>query len=761
MDEVVISTARWTASAHSSGEVLAAYVPGPGLGLAFLGAPVGFSRPEVESWLSELIGVAGDAERNPSRDAAVSPIPRLLHHALTGLLFYEAELWNEAEDRLPCAFAFVESEGRVAFGWTGTGRVELSKDGQPFEPVWVLVRDEHGRSARALVTEARHALAIRATWPATADDTGCATGTLEAVWPGSMGGEQATDVPPRGVEEPAPQVEPHAGASDLVPPSTETPGDRRRGAWRFRSWMDRLAGPRAPETAELPAPQMAPTQAVETSPPEPIAHDVPGVPDQIPEPPVASEPAGRDSVVAEMPVTEPDVVPESAAPGIAPAERPLLEPELVPEAPAPAATSAEMPLPEPEIAPGAPAPEVVPFEPRVAGPRPLVRRPAWPGPEEIAPASARPSWQHPWFLAILLVVLFGAGWLLGRVDVPGGSKGLPAMFKALGLGPASYELLVTSRPSGAWISVDGVDQARRTPAALQLKPGVHEIVLSISGVGGSAHTVRGRRGERVPLEVELWGSLKVTVPQGSPPIAVIVDGLPSGYAPVGVDRLSPGIHRLQFSGPGIAPWEQTVEVHVNRRADVVAQPVASPASGVLEVRATLADEWGAEPLAGAAVWIDGEERGTTPLKLELPRGPHSIRVRYRDEEAPVQVIELPGGNQRFATLELGLDSERPHLEAALPGGIPLDRPTALSASLDRVGEGDVREMWLHVRTPEGAWRRYPMAIMKASGGLVGVAAFPTVLFDARGRTAWYVSAVTPMGDEYFTEIQPAQSVAAR
>ena len=64
-------------------------------------------------------------------------------------------------------------------------------------------------------------------------------------------------------------------------------------------------------------------------------------------------------------------------------------------------------------------------------------------------------------------------------------------------------------------------------------------------------------------------------------------------------------------------------------------------------------------------------------------------------------------------------------------------------------------MWLHVRTPEGAWRRYPMTVMKATGGVVGVVVFPTVLFDARGKTIWYVSALAPTGDEYFTEMQPA------
>jgi hypothetical protein len=353
--------------------------------------------------------------------------------------------------------------------------------------------------------------------------------------------------------------------------------------------------------------------------------------------------------------------------------------------------------------------------------------------------------------------LFCAGWMLGRLDLSGARRGLASALDAVGLGPARYELVVTSRPSGAWITVDGVDRTLRTPATLELKPGAHVVVLSLSGVGGSNYTVQGKRGERVALDAELWGTLKITVPDGGVPVAVVVDGMPRGLAPLAVDRLSPGIHRLQFSGPGVVPWEQTVEVHVNGTAEVVAQPITEPATGLLEVRATLSDEAGSEPLTGATVWIDGERHGMTPVRLELPRGPHSIRVRYREDEAPIQVMDLPGGNERFATVEFGLNADHPRLQSSLPGRVPLDRPTVVSASLDHAREGDVREMWLHVRTPEGAWRRYPMSVMKATGGVAGVAVFPAVLFDSHGRTAWYVSASTPTGDEYFTEIQAAQA----
>ena len=1038
MEEVVTSTARWSISARSSGEVLAVQAGGPGLHIGFLGNPSGFTSPEIEGWLTELIGVAGttggDSPADPGT-ASSTALPRVLHQALTGLLFYEAELWAGPGPNRPGCLALVRSGTRLGIGWTGSGNVGLWLERRPFTPEWILVRDQEGLEARALVLDSAGRLEVRLSWPP--EGMGPEVASIEALWPGAApqavereDAEQARQLDETTAREalesliapsgPGLTMEggPESSAEAVTPiapsePATETqasaarPAARKRGFWHFRGWMDRLSG----HHGHQPEPD---------GEPEPIAHDVPGVPDLIPEPetasaeppvaqaeatelfaaeppvaevaipepvtfeppmveaaisesvdveppvadeqpvqpvavepvladsrpfgsivadepaledqpeavsPVAGEPAlepaledepEAESPVADEPALEDErearssveadsvaetpalddlwvqsvpaevVVVEASAPG--PDVRPPSEPDLVlmvdpfdlgplglaepvstieplvprsivepvtapapvepvtlepgvvvepaaatsrvpagpaavrarepvveqvsPQAPAVAGMraakvparevrAAAAPVAEVRVA-AAPAPEVraaeapgtevraaedplasflaqfetdttvedrsgaaipgtasadaTPGTGRTAAPpRFAVRRPAWPAPEEDAALDARPYWRKPWFIAVVVVCLFAAGWLLGRVDFAGGGKGLASAFKAIGLGPATYDLTVNSRPSGAWITVDGAERGVRTPATVELKAGSHEILLSFSGVGGSSHTVSGKRGQRETLNVELWGALRVSVFRSGPPITVAMDGMPRGYAPLEISKVQPGIHRLQFSGPGVAPWEQTVEVHVNGTAEVLAQPITSPATGVLEVRATLAGDSGTEPLNGGQVWVDGAARGATPLKLELPRGPHSVRVRYRDVEGPVEVIDLPGGNIRYATIELGMDADAPRLVAGLPGRIPTDRATVLSASLERAREGDVREMWLHVRTPEGAWRRYPMTVMKSAGGLVGVAVFPTVLFDAGGRTAWYVSAATPMGDEYFTEIQPAQA----
>ena len=148
---------------------------------------------------------------------------------------------------------------------------------------------------------------------------------------------------------------------------------------------------------------------------------------------------------------------------------------------------------------------------------------------------------------------------------------------------------------------------------------------------------------------------------------------------------------------------------------------------------------------------------------QIPPGKYVVTGRPnpgadKDRTEP-QTIDLPGGNQRFATFEFGLDLDRPAFApVALPPRIPLDQPTVVSAVLRGLEPGELREMWLHVRNGDGTWRRTAMTMLKASDGVVGVGVFPITAFDAKGRTSWYASAVATVGDEYYTEISSIESV---
>lgn len=391
-------------------------------------------------------------------------------------------------------------------------------------------------------------------------------------------------------------------------------------------------------------------------------------------------------------------------------------------------------------------------------------RPRWPSGAELE--GPPPLWRRPWVWGVVMAALFAGGWLVGGLNQsrPGSGEpsGISRALRAIGLGGARFDVRVNTRPEGAWIAVDGRELTRRTPATIDLPIGKHVVTVSFSDLGGASYNVTGERGQQLSIDAPLWGSLVVRASDAAVPVTVELDGAALGYVPVMLDSLLPGPHELRFTGPGMVPWGQTVEVRVREQAEVIARPMTSPATGILEVRAVIVDEQGEEPLEGGEVWIDGELRGRTPLTLELPRGPHSARVAYHGESSPVQVIDLPGGNQRFAHFDLGTGVDRPRLvSAGMPERVAPEQAVVASAQLSGIPLADVKEMWLHVRTPDGPWRRYQMDVLKSNYGVVGVSVYPTTLFDPQGVSRYYMSALTRTGDEYFTEITAVRLEGAR
>lgn len=835
---------QWLVSARSRGELLATSARAPGLELVMVGVPAGYSAEEVESWLRDLMAMSLETSRAEAGDR---PIPSLLHHLLTGLIFSHSELWDRGGGTAPTSMAFVRTPREVAFGWVGGPAPDLWIDDHPVQVEWVRVRDQDGREGCALAIDPVHRVRVHFGFAA----AGVAQASVDGVWVPDADPNAAHEIPgataettdPRhpstiaravGARASAPPSPPmiSPGPSEVAPaslPMPELPRPADREGWTVvyesdatpgsappapsRSWWsgvtewigggrkssargtepDAALGvperiPPSPEPAELTA-RAAPTvdlrvhaglaeiELAPLAPEEPAHEPASALPAAEPgdlhvesvhldEPPVRRpSPRIAPTAVAATPPAPAEVTPPSGrAPQNVPGPSPPanVAPPPAAQSPAPPARVAAPPAPPVEarapLAPDAIEDGVIATVPATA-PRPMRRVPRsldWT--ESSQAAADRPWWAKPWIWAIAVIALFFVGWLLGgQSDRSSDEPGLAArMLRAVGLGGARFDARVTSDPAGAWITVDGKDVARRTPATLDLAAGIHQVTLTLPDLGSATYEVRGVRGDHGTLDAHLAGSLAVYAGDGGIPVAVSVDGTARGLAPVTVEALTPGTHDVRFSGPGLQPWGQTVQVKVNETAQMTARAVTSPATGVLETRATWTDTEGSEELTGATVTIDGEKRGVTPLTLELPRGPHSVRIESRGEKSQVQVIDLPGGNQRFANFELGLGIEHPTLAVlGTPLRVPIDQPTVLSAALQGLHASEAREMWLNVQQPDGAWRRYPMVMMNATGGVVGTSVFPSTLFDSQGHTRFYVSASNQTGDDFFSEMETA------
>ena len=902
MSKVAHPELGWEVLAQPTGEVLTAEARSPGLHLGLLGVPPGFAPEDAEGWLYDVMGVAHESS---AAMPSSRPIPAILDHAMTGLLFSHGELWDRPGLSSPCSFAFVEGRGEIGFGWIGAAKVSVWVDGLQREPGWVMLRDDRGHEARAWSIPSHHEVQVRISWTYSADDPTAGGAEVEAAWNAEGASDLATmlphhsdesvaaehdarpeeilpvvsaaydapsiaaTAPPREQENPAPPdvtpVDEPIPASDQVEAevdwAAEYEAEIKRSSPGFGGWLRNafswLTRRRANES-EPPAsdPGMQPTSETITPAAVPSAHltssdavsDTPAPPsdagelhesplvlaDLIPPSPQPETPESEAAATAPLLASyrpEPVVIPPSPEPvdlttraipwtesddpnaidlpplepvavaAIAPPPPIEVELEIVDvtlaeppdlaghgvtpprleglqhlgEAAAPVSWSASEPAealpPAPELdaeeAPAGVAMAAVPEPALPQAPNPVAvagpitvppLRPAWPSPEELARPRGWPGRRHGLWIA-LVGALFAGGWLVGamqddeRARDAGRAGAVGQALRAIGLGGPRFVVQVNSRPPGAWISVDGENLTLRTPSAIEVPPGEHSIGLSFTEFGSATFPVRGRKGDRVPLDAALWGALEVFSPSEVGVTSVSVDGVARGFAPLRVDSLTPGVHEVRFFGQGIPAWGQTVDIRVGETREILARAVQSPSSGVLQVEASLTDALGTQPLKGAQVWIDGELRGATPLTVDLPRGPHSVRLVHKGQQAPIQVIDLPGGNQRFAVFELGLDQEVPRLSVEVPPRIPRDRPAVLSATVVGVAASEVREMWLHVRMAEGAWRRYEMTVLKSPAGAAGAVPFPAAAFDAHGRARYYVSAHSGQGDEVFTEIR--------
>src|SRR5262245_23420951 len=279
-----------------------------------------------------------------------------------------------------------------------------------------------------------------------------------------------------------------AGATRTGQPATSQP---------FEAASDRAQSGQ-PSVPEPPAEFLAEFAASEVLPPPIVLPDQgPGIvtvspgPIRAPEPPAQQQawpPPALPSVRRALAVSPPGPYSTGAPPLPPPSEPPFVESEPEPESPPTVtpilrAPTEEAPVPVaeselPSILRELPLPAVdegvdedgIPDGVLVArpalGPRPRPLRSTWPEMEDERPAQV-PFWRNPWLLGLFVTVFAGGGWLLAHSLAPDNdvhSTPMSRMLRTLGLGGARFTATVETDPPGAFISLDGTDLGRRTPA---------------------------------------------------------------------------------------------------------------------------------------------------------------------------------------------------------------------------------------------------------------------------------------------------------
>lgn len=207
---------------------------------------------------------------------------------------------------------------------------------------------------------------------------------------------------------------------------------------------------------------------------------------------------------------------------------------------------------------------------------------------------------------------------------------------------------------GAEIFVDGQPVAGVVPLLVDLPAGRHLVEVKKPGFKIYTETVELKAGETRPVWVMMSQDVRngsLLVAADAPNADVLIDGQPRGQAPVLIDNLTEGEHLVEVrrQEPGSQPWRQTVRIVGNQQSKVMASTAPpAPQKGSLLVITSLPN---------AEILIDGVSRGAAGQTIELPPGPHSLKVQGKGYKAVERVVQIEAGKPMVERIDLEGDAK--------------------------------------------------------------------------------------------------------
>lgn len=200
----------------------------------------------------------------------------------------------------------------------------------------------------------------------------------------------------------------------------------------------------------------------------------------------------------------------------------------------------------------------------------------------------------------------------------------PAIWAALFmLGVCAFWLLtaravrVVADPAGADVDVQGIPDLRFAGRYL-LRPGSYTVRATATGYapGEISIQVTDAPSQDFRLQLKRLPGQLVLSTQPAVTAEVSIDGVVIGGTPIPPIDVQAGSHTLRIEAPRYQPYETALTVE---------------GGGVVQaIEAQLVPDWAEVTVStvpeGAAVLVDGEPTGRTPLKLELLAGERTLRL---------------------------------------------------------------------------------------------------------------------------------------
>jgi hypothetical protein len=258
-----------------------------------------------------------------------------------------------------------------------------------------------------------------------------------------------------------------------------------------------------------------------------------------------------------------------------------------------------------------------------------------------------------------------------QVDVAaGGKKSVEFPLSSIPVKPAT--LHVNTSPSGAQLTVDGV-QLGTTPLSIEsITPGEHSLIISKVGYESRKEQINIASGEKKTVEYpliqsppdrHLWRNALVgilvaaclvigykiiirpeekaqlsvsTSPSGA---SLIIDGINKGRTPTAGILVAPGNHQIVVEKEGYSRAERKISVGPKEKKNLVVT-LQKPRVDPTELRITTNPD-------KADVFVDDDRKGTTPLTLKnITPGEHSLTISKDGYEKRSEKFNIASGEKK-------------------------------------------------------------------------------------------------------------------
>jgi hypothetical protein len=219
-------------------------------------------------------------------------------------------------------------------------------------------------------------------------------------------------------------------------------------------------------------------------------------------------------------------------------------------------------------------------------------------------------------------------------------------------GDKTGQVAVSANVKEGVVEVDSVEVAKLPlDHPLEVASGAHVIGVVSAGYAPSRHDVLVAGRERVELHLDLVaieGLLAHIALHSSVPAAdVFVDGERVGKTPLEATvTVAPGTHQVDVRRAGYVPASRSIALQDGARGEVSLDPVVD--------KAALAREGGRLAIAvsetQSVLTVDGTELGLLTGSVELPAGPHRIRLERGGFLPAERDVDVPLGGTKTASV---------------------------------------------------------------------------------------------------------------